>query len=66
VFKVDTAGNETVLYSFTGGVDGGNPWAGVLLDSAGNLYGTASGGGAANMGVVFEIPGAATPAEFQQ
>src|SRR5450755_4429166 len=37
VFEVDADGNETVLYSFTGGSDGGNPYAGVVLDSAGNL-----------------------------
>ena len=46
VFKMDTSGNETVLYSFTGGADGGNPLAGVIRDSAGNLYGTTNGGGA--------------------
>jgi uncharacterized repeat protein (TIGR03803 family) len=40
VFKLDTSGKETVLYSFTGGADGGNPGAGVIRDSAGNLYGT--------------------------
>ena len=40
VFKLDTSGNETVLYTFTGGADGGNPYAGVIRDSAGNLYGT--------------------------
>jgi uncharacterized repeat protein (TIGR03803 family) len=32
--------NETVLYSFTGGDDGGNPLGGVILDTTGNLYGT--------------------------
>jgi uncharacterized repeat protein (TIGR03803 family) len=35
---------ETTLYSFTGGNDGSNPNGGVILDSAGNVYGTASGG----------------------
>ena len=30
VFKLDTTGKETVLYSFTGGADGGNPYAGVI------------------------------------
>ncbi len=35
----------TVLYNFTGGQDGANPYAGVTLDKAGNLYGTASAGG---------------------
>jgi uncharacterized repeat protein (TIGR03803 family) len=55
VFKVDTSGNETVLYSFTGGTDGGNPYVGVIRDWDGNLYGTADTGGASNAGVVFEI-----------
>jgi len=55
VFKLDPTGNETVLYSFTGGVDGGIPRVGVIRDSAGNLYGTADSGGASGAGVVFEI-----------
>ena len=55
VFKIDTSGNETVLYSFTGGADGGSPLAGVIRDSAGNLYGTTSGGGVSGAGVVFKI-----------
>jgi uncharacterized repeat protein (TIGR03803 family) len=45
VFKVDSAGKETVLYRFTGGKDGGVPYAGLVQDSAGNFYGTASVGG---------------------
>jgi uncharacterized repeat protein (TIGR03803 family) len=36
---------ETVLYSFTSGPDGGQPYGGVTLDDAGNLYGTAVVGG---------------------
>src|SRR6476646_4384807 len=36
---------HTVLYSFTGGADGGEPYKGVTLDAAGNLYGTAVTGG---------------------
>jgi uncharacterized repeat protein (TIGR03803 family) len=55
VFKVDTSGNETVLYSFTGGSDGGYPLAGVIRDSKGNLYGTTNGGGASGAGVVFKV-----------
>jgi uncharacterized repeat protein (TIGR03803 family) len=39
VYKLDISGALTVLYNFTGGTDGGNPLAGVILDSAGNLYG---------------------------
>lgn len=40
VFRLDPDGTETVLYSFSGGSDGGDPYAGVIVDSAGNLYGT--------------------------
>ena len=40
VYKLDTAGQETVLHSFTGGPDGNFPAAGLLRDSTGNLYGT--------------------------
>ncbi|MGB7438829.1 MAG: choice-of-anchor tandem repeat GloVer-containing protein [Candidatus Acidiferrum sp.] len=55
VFKLDTSGNETVLYSFTGGSDGGYPLSGVISDSGGNLYGTTQGGGASAAGVVFKL-----------
>lgn len=56
VYKLDTAGHEMVLYSFTGGADGNNPRAGVVRDSAGNLYGTTPYGGAANAsGVVYKV-----------
>ncbi len=41
VFKLEPSGSQTVLYTFSGGTDGGNPTAGVAMDSAGNLYGTA-------------------------
>lgn len=55
VFKVDTAGTETVLYSFTGGTDGSGPYAALIRDMAGNLYGTTFAGGAANVGTVFKL-----------
>jgi uncharacterized repeat protein (TIGR03803 family) len=54
VYKLDPAGQETVLYTFTGGSDGANPSFGVVRDSAGNLYGTTGGGGDC-CGVVFKI-----------
>lgn len=55
VYKLDPAGCETLLHNFTGGLDGANPLAGVVRDSAGNLYGTASTGGVAGDGVIFRI-----------
>jgi len=44
VFKLDTAGNETVLHSF-GYSDGAHPIAGLIRDTEGNLYGVTAGGG---------------------
>jgi uncharacterized repeat protein (TIGR03803 family) len=50
--------SETILHGFTGRLDGGWPVGGVVLDSAGNIYGTTDMGGTGgieNGGVVFEI-----------
>jgi uncharacterized repeat protein (TIGR03803 family) len=44
----------SVVHSFTGGADGGNPRAGLISDNAGNFYGTAFDGGQFNGGVVFK------------
>lgn len=59
VFQVTPAGVHTVLYNFTGGADGGEPYKGVTLDAQGNLYGTAVTGGGGSCeggcGVVFEL-----------
>jgi len=59
VFKLDPAGNETVLYTFTGGADGAYPEGGLVMDAAGNLYGTAENGGlhpgSQGFGVVFKL-----------
>ena len=55
VFKITPAGTETILYSFTGGSDGGNPEAGLLMDSGGNLYGTTDQGGSSDSGTVFKL-----------
>jgi uncharacterized repeat protein (TIGR03803 family) len=55
VFKLDSAGNESVLYNFTGKKDGDSPQYGVVLDSAGNLYGTTVVGGASKLGVFFKL-----------
>jgi uncharacterized repeat protein (TIGR03803 family) len=46
-----------VIYTFTGNGDGGYPLAGLVMDKAGNLYGTTSSGGSFPnySGVVFEM-----------
>lgn len=46
---------QSVLYTFTGGSDGGQPSGGVIFDTAGNLYGTAQTGGAYRYGTVFQL-----------
>jgi uncharacterized repeat protein (TIGR03803 family) len=55
VFKLNERGTETILYSFTGGADGANPYAGLVQDKAGNLYGATSSGGASSQGTVFKL-----------
>jgi uncharacterized repeat protein (TIGR03803 family) len=45
VYKIDLDGDEAVLYRFKGGSDGAFPATELLPDNAGNLYGTARGGG---------------------
>lgn len=55
VFTITPGGTLTVLYSFTGGQDGGNPYAGVIQASDGNLYGTTKLGGANGAGTAFRL-----------
>jgi uncharacterized repeat protein (TIGR03803 family) len=57
VFKLAPGGTETVLYAFTGGTDGGEPYAGLLADSSGNFYGTTPVGGTSpnRGGTVFKL-----------
>jgi uncharacterized repeat protein (TIGR03803 family) len=56
VFKLSTTGTETILHSFTGGSsDGSGPLAGLIIDSAGNLYGTTTSGGTNGDGTVFTV-----------
>ncbi len=60
VFKYDTAGNFSTLYSFTGDADGGFLYGGMDIDSDGNLYGSTGSGGTSNAGTVFKLtPGGA-------
>ena len=53
VYKIDRRGNESVVYQFRGGADGAFPATELLLDEAGDLYGTARGGGIANPDCAF-------------
>jgi uncharacterized repeat protein (TIGR03803 family) len=55
VFKVTLTGEETVLYSFTGGVDGAGPSGLTRPDSNGRVYGTTPYGGSNGSGDVFEV-----------
>jgi uncharacterized repeat protein (TIGR03803 family) len=51
VFKFNPATKAlTTLHAFSGGTDSGGPYAGVVFDSAGSLYGTVQGGDGANPG----------------
>jgi uncharacterized repeat protein (TIGR03803 family) len=61
VFEVAPNGSESVLYSFQGGSQGSVPWAGVVMDGSGNLFGTTSSGGGhgckmyGGCGIIFEL-----------
>jgi uncharacterized repeat protein (TIGR03803 family) len=56
VFKLAPDGTEKVLYAFQGGPNDGNyPYGGLLMDKAGNLYGTTAAGGSDNDGIVFKL-----------
>jgi uncharacterized repeat protein (TIGR03803 family) len=58
VFMISTDGAFTVLHHFTGGFgsgDGQAPSNSLVLDKAGNLWGTTQGGGKAGYGAIYEI-----------
>jgi uncharacterized repeat protein (TIGR03803 family) len=59
VYRIQPEGSssytETVLYSFKSGSDGGQPYAGLIMDAKGGLYGTTVGGGSAGYGSVFKL-----------
>jgi len=59
VYKLSPGKNgvwtEEILHSFKSGKDGANPVAGIVLDAAGNIYGTTELGGSFNKGTVFEL-----------
>lgn len=55
IFKLDNAGKETILHTFSGGNDGAISYADLIRDQAGHLYGTTLKGGPSNLGTVFEL-----------
>jgi uncharacterized repeat protein (TIGR03803 family) len=55
VFMLDATGRETILHNFIRGADGGFPFGDLILDKAGNLYGTTSVGGDSDFGAVFMV-----------
>jgi uncharacterized repeat protein (TIGR03803 family) len=55
VFKLDSHGHKTLLHSFSGQPDGAQPYAGLIQDKVGNLYGTTYYGGTHNGGEVFKV-----------
>jgi uncharacterized repeat protein (TIGR03803 family) len=50
IFKIASDGSFSVVYSFTGGTDGGAPISNVVLDTSGNIYGTTLEGGGTGCG----------------
>jgi len=54
VFKIDAHGKEHILHSFLN-VDGSLPYAGVVLDTKGNLYGSTTAGSTYNWGTLFKL-----------
>jgi uncharacterized repeat protein (TIGR03803 family) len=59
VFELSPSGDgtwkESVLHSFTGKSDGAQPFAGLVIDHLGNLYGATGAGGTYGVGTVFRI-----------
>ena len=55
VFELTSAGTLQTLYNFTSGTDGAYPYAGLTMDTSGNLYGAATRGGQSGWGTLFEI-----------
>jgi uncharacterized repeat protein (TIGR03803 family) len=58
VFRITPSGKLTTLYSFcsqSNCTDGAHPYAGLVQDTNGNLYGTTQAGGASGEGTVFSL-----------
>jgi len=55
VYSISRDGTVSTIYSFTGGSDGGNPYAPVITGTDGNLYGTTETDGGEGEGTVFQL-----------
>jgi len=64
IFQITSNGIFNPLYSFTGGADGSAPQSALIEVDEGEFYGTASSGGAAGYGTVYEINAQTNPAQF--
>ncbi len=60
VFSVSPTGTLTTLYNFTNTPDGANPYAGLVLGTDGNFYGTTAEGGTSGLGTVFKVTSTGT------
>jgi uncharacterized repeat protein (TIGR03803 family) len=58
VFKIDSSGNESVLYAFTGAQDGCAPYQGLIMDESGSLYGTTWQCGSSGYGTIYKVDAA--------
>ncbi len=57
IFKLDKTGEKIMLHRFTGTPDGAYPYAGLIRDPNGDLYGTTGFGGTSDLGAVFQFKG---------
>ena len=57
----DGGWKETTIYNFGGDGDGASPYAGLIADKNGNLYGTTRNGGSFGAGTVFQLTPPAAP-----
>jgi uncharacterized repeat protein (TIGR03803 family) len=55
IYQIDSSGNFSLIYSFTNGIDGSDPYAGVFQGSDGYLYGTTFYGGSSNVGAAYKV-----------
>jgi len=55
LISTNAAAGENIVYSFTGGNDGGDPASALIFDQAGNAYGTTVVGGLFGFGTVFKL-----------